>query len=712
MSGGSRGCVHHLAAAAEDLNASATPPIADGENVRVKSAWLMVFVASLCIVAVSPARAVDPLAPPLVTTPAWQTWYDKLLAMRLAECPRERSATFHFAADGDDISGDGSIGNPYRTLAMARAIADANPQGDIALLFRRGDTWRMPTDATADDVALEITAPDVTVADYGTGPKPRFTAFNPIEASTWQPDAANPGLFFTTAAPDTTWVKDGNAPLEPFIQTFSLIECGDRPRSFFYEPVSMRLYVNPPPAHPDPRTGSVAYEATRPTGSGVRMRGDGGRVESISAWGFGMWFTTPSQNHGIDLWVRNADRAVAVECESYYGSSHCIVHAASGASGGITTFSGCEAGLTTPNIPANETVFNAFSQGGGHQVIFDRCIARFGRLPSTRWNYGTTNDARSFFSHAGSAGNPAALAIAMGCSTPGGPYTPARPVAFNSMQEATSLEDVRAFIVDEVFVGGLTSSVTPAQSNVVAFNCQYLNIKPIVTDPTFSTGAPKGFEINSVFQLDLSEHVANSFGLYNPAPNQQSRATFLHCHFDITTRPGLEVRLDFDNPNRSFFATVRNTLFTHRGGGSFVPYRGFVFPTAAGNAYFGATQPDTAFADPTGLALSSDISIGTIPAGTSELAFAATLSGPIRPELDAIGNVGLRTTIGPIDNTIGDVNNDGRFDLDDIYQQTQSPIDVDGNGIIDSDDTRLVVRRARWGERLILNDPASTPSRR
>lgn len=672
--------------------------------------WLAVLL--LVIGAAAPrAWAVDPLAPPLVTTPAWQTWYDDLLATRLAECPRARSSTFYFSADGDDVLGDGSIGNPYRSLARAQAVLDVNPQGDIALLFRRGDTWRMPTDATVDDTALEVVAPNVTIADYGSGPKPRFTAFNPIDPGTWQPATGNAGLFFTTAAPDTTWIKDGNAPLDPFIQTFSLIECAERPRSFFYEPTSMTLYVNPPPAHPDPRTGSVAYEATRPTGSGVRIRGDGGRVESISTWGFGMWFTTPSQNHGIDLWVRDADRAVAVGCESYYGSSHCIAHAASGASGGIATFTQCEAGLTTPNIPANETVFNAFSQGGGHQVIFDRCIARFGRLPSTRWEYETTNDARSFFSHTGSAGSPAALAIAFGCETPGGPHAPARPVALNSLPTATSLEAVRGFVVEERFVGSLTAALSPAQDNVAALNCEYLNIRPLPTAGSISPGAPDGFEINSIFQIDLTAHAAANIGLYNPASNEQARATFLHCHFDITTTPGVEMRLDFDNPNRSFFTTVRNTLFTHRGGGSFVPYRGFVFPTTAGNAYFGADQPATSTADPTGLDLLSDVPIGGVPSGTSALVLAADLGGPIQPEIDAIGNVGLRTTIGPIDITLGDVNGDGRFDLEDIYHQTQSPVDVDGNGTIDSRDTDLVVRRARWGERLIVNDPASTPSR-
>ena len=50
-------------------------------------------------------------------------------------------------------------------------MLNAHPTGGVALLFQRGGVWR-------ETVGLEVSAPDVTIADYGAGEKPTFTAFS------------------------------------------------------------------------------------------------------------------------------------------------------------------------------------------------------------------------------------------------------------------------------------------------------------------------------------------------------------------------------------------------------------------------------------------------------------------------------------------------------------------------------------------------------
>lgn len=654
------------------------------------------------------AWGVDPLSPPGVLTPAWQRWYDALLAMRLAECPRERSTTFHFAADGDDAMGDGSIASPFQSLAKAQQILDAHPQGDVALLFRRGDVWRMPASATQSTSALVANAPNVTIADYGTGDKPVLTAFRTIDPASWQPAPGNPSLFVTAAAVDTTWVKDALAPFEPFVQTFSTIECAANERSFFYDQPSGLLYVNPPTSDPDPRTGSIAYEATRPTASGVRLRGDGSRVENIVAFGFGMWFTTPSQVHGIDLFVTGDRRAVAVGCESYYGSSHLMVHAASGTSGGIATFVSCVAGFATPNIPGGETIFNAFSQTGGHQIIWDRCEARFGRLPSTRWSWESTSASRSFFSHGGTGNADADLVIAYECLAPGGPWGPGLTSAFNTLPSASAVEQARGFNIRETHINARTTSMTVAQGGVVSLGGRYLGLRPPVGDPVFTTGAPGGFAIACTFQIDLTGRPPGTFAMYNPGSTQQAAATIVHCHFDVTTPAGVEFRIDFDNPNRSFFATFQNNLFVHRGAGAAVPFRGVVFPRMGGNAYFGAAAP--AFtADPTGLVLTSEPPLGGRPSAAGPLFLAIAGGGPAIPLVDGLGFPGPRATIGPLESLEPDLNGDGLIDVEDYHRFLAQPFDLDGSGAVDDADADLMLRRVRAGERLQKVDPARTP---
>lgn len=73
--------------------------------------------------------------------------------------------TYYFAESGDDITGDGSQNNPYRSFAKAMQLADNN----VRLLFKREDEF--PVTAMA---APSASGP-LYVGAYDSGDRPRFT---------------------------------------------------------------------------------------------------------------------------------------------------------------------------------------------------------------------------------------------------------------------------------------------------------------------------------------------------------------------------------------------------------------------------------------------------------------------------------------------------------------------------------------------------------
>jgi len=82
-------------------------------------------------------------------------------------------------AVGNDITGDGSIGNPWKSLAKAQTEVDgANVNDTVNLFFDRGDTWAAKTSAVSTRAVygLDIgsTDPIVNINAYGTGNKPIF----------------------------------------------------------------------------------------------------------------------------------------------------------------------------------------------------------------------------------------------------------------------------------------------------------------------------------------------------------------------------------------------------------------------------------------------------------------------------------------------------------------------------------------------------------
>ncbi len=104
---------------------------------------------------------------------AFHYWVRDRLRQRIAYCNVARATTYYFSQSGNDSTGTGAIGAPFKTTAKAQTIINAS-SGDIAVLFKRGDTW-------TETVSLSTNAkPNITIGAYGDvrAPKPIFDGGN------------------------------------------------------------------------------------------------------------------------------------------------------------------------------------------------------------------------------------------------------------------------------------------------------------------------------------------------------------------------------------------------------------------------------------------------------------------------------------------------------------------------------------------------------
>lgn len=111
--------------------------------------------------------------PPVCTSMAFRGWVSRLIAYRLAECPVARATTYYFSQSGNDTTGAGTLASPWKTIAKANTVIAANPSGNIALLFARGDVWRETVTNTATiasggattSITLSTAPVDIPVGD-------------------------------------------------------------------------------------------------------------------------------------------------------------------------------------------------------------------------------------------------------------------------------------------------------------------------------------------------------------------------------------------------------------------------------------------------------------------------------------------------------------------------------------------------------------------
>jgi len=544
--------------------------------------------------------------PPLAGTPEWNTWYENLLAARLDEVPLARSTTRHFAQNGSDSTGDGSAALPWRTLVKAQnVLTAAGPTANLALVFRRGDTWR-------EQVGIESFASGVTIADWGnkTLPKPIFTAFVLIGSpSQWAPTVSTNRVYQRAAntlpvgenggangGQPVTWVKEDDDRGNPYSRQQSIAGVDANIGSFWFDQASNTLYIHPKHVNTagvslatasDPRTDGKNYAFVRPTGAGIVVRGDSSRVENMVCEGWGMGTGTPTQSHGIDSRVNGTARAVIVASESYYGSSHNMTHAASGASGGITTFVGCRAGLCNINS-AGETIFNSYAMLGQSETIWESCVAAYGTLPSSDWPFATTRRGQSLYAHSGGELFPLKLLVVRNFVSEAGMRGCINVAHLADTPQINQLGDARAFIVNEVHPGGPGGvALHLGGGQYVRIGGTYLNQKPLPRTWSLLNSPQVGWAINNLIDIDATEHPWR-FALFNGLPGRPSTLRLIGNTIRVRTGPTTEFAIDYDSPTQAPQGFATDNTFIHVGSGSAIWNFGSS-ATVSGNSFYGFT---------------------------------------------------------------------------------------------------------------------------
>lgn len=96
--------------------------------------------------------------PPSPDDPAWFTWEERLQSARLAAVPLNRETTYYFSQSGNDLTGDGSAENPFKSLQWANRLVSASSAANI----QGSAVLRAP-----DVPELESSGRDFTIAYWG-----------------------------------------------------------------------------------------------------------------------------------------------------------------------------------------------------------------------------------------------------------------------------------------------------------------------------------------------------------------------------------------------------------------------------------------------------------------------------------------------------------------------------------------------------------------
>lgn len=96
--------------------------------------------------------------PPSPDDPAWFTWEQRLESARLANVPLNRNTTYYFAQSGNDLTGDGSVTNPFRSMQWADGLVEHSYATHV--------DWTAKLQAP-DVPEFEFSGRDFTIAFWG-----------------------------------------------------------------------------------------------------------------------------------------------------------------------------------------------------------------------------------------------------------------------------------------------------------------------------------------------------------------------------------------------------------------------------------------------------------------------------------------------------------------------------------------------------------------
>lgn len=458
-----------------------------------------------------------PTNPPNIATnyAGWIAWKNFRMQQFQRHCPLNRATTYYFSNSGNDSLGDGSIGNPWATRAKAKTVVAAS-SGDIRCRFKRGDIFR-------EDVDWIITK-NVTVDDYGTGNLPLITEATATypAGSLWTLDSGN--SYKLTEVRDIAWVLVSNDRLgELRGQTLSwqdsIAHVRSVANSFFWNSGTNTLYVNLNGTNPN----TLDLEAiVSNNNNGVAFSGDGGRVQNIIAMGFGLNRTqAATQTQPFTSYATGTNANYFNQVEAYYSGTH-VVAMYNSSTGGHAMFNNVIAGYGQADGGGSLSVYNLFSDSGGHEGWVLNSTVKYGGLPSYLWSFATLKkQGTGFYGH--TVTGLGALTVVDNVTVSASIQPVSSIGNFNNMPTSSGdITQVRSFIVNTTRpAAGYTAPDTIAINNdTVYYAVQDYNQMVDGGTASLASGTqPSNFWlINSYLDLNATAFTGGNLGLTNFSP--------------------------------------------------------------------------------------------------------------------------------------------------------------------------------------------------
>lgn len=348
---------------------------------------------------------------------SWLAWKNRRVAQFEVKCPINRSTQYYFSQSGDDTTGDGSQGNPWKTKTKANSVISALT-GAAAFLFNRGDTWE-------DTTPLVVNKDNVTIAAYGTGDKPLFNAFTSkiplgsvwtlVSGNIYKISVANVTIGAVRPTGDRLYASYGNVWAQASNATGAGFSGTLTDPWWFNDTTADELYINL--GGDNPTDYDIEYLVEN-TSSGIFIENvDGTRIDNMRIDGFSFKANGSNHNAGYNIMstVKDGKVAYITNNDCYFGSAHIIGHLVSGGSGGIVMFRGNKYGLAGVNLGGGETLLNFYEQLSDGQFYDIDNTAEYGTIPNYTWDF-ETRKARgtSFYCHTSGGSNKIALAVSYG----------------------------------------------------------------------------------------------------------------------------------------------------------------------------------------------------------------------------------------------------------------------------------------------------------
>jgi hypothetical protein len=350
--------------------------------------------------------------PPAVYSSAFAPWADALVARRVADVPLSQGTQYYIDASGGSDANDGlSAGAPKQTLSAAQTIINAATAG-ATINLKRGSVWRVTSGS-----GLVLSAANVTVRDYGTGPLPRISR-RKVYTSGWT--IVTGTRYSRTETDSVRGLWSGADMTTPYVRDSSATIAAPGQWHWTANTLTVDVGVNP--------NGLTIEASVTNTGvDGIRLSADRTRAHRVRVDGFGEGPGSSDQSYNIKTAVTGAQEAVVSGCEAYGGRAHTVGHYANG-SGGYSTWTGGVYGFVDDTVG---TVCNTYADTGGTETIFAGVNVRYGCYPAVSWVTTSVPVAgQAFYGHTGGGGSKIGMTLCLGCVESAGTFAPGRGASF------------------------------------------------------------------------------------------------------------------------------------------------------------------------------------------------------------------------------------------------------------------------------------------